>query len=271
MIHKNILGKDLLNALWLHRDFILGNVKRNYQSRYRRSILGATWTVIQPLSMIVIYTLVFSQIMHARLPGVEGGMAYSIFLCSGILIWNFFSEIANKCQNVFLDNAEVIKKIKFPRLCLVVVIIVDSVITLSIFMLLFFTFLVLSGNFPGLVVLSFIPVVLVLLLFVVGLGICVGVLNVFFRDVGQLFQIILQFWFWLTPIVYPIHIIPEHYRFIFSLNPMTTIVTSSQQIFVYGRVPDYEALGYVAVLSLALCMLALRLYRRRCDEMVEEL
>jgi len=270
-MRKYMLGKDSLNSLWVHRGFILGNVKRNYQSRYRRSMLGAAWTVIQPLSMIIIYTLVFSQIMQARLPGVEGGMAYSIFLCSGIFVWNFFSEIANRCQNVFLDNAEVIKKINFPRLCLVVVIVVDALINLAIFMLLFFSFLILTGNFPGIAVFSFIPVVVVMLFFVISLGISIGVLNVFFRDVGQLFQVGLQFWFWLTPIVYPIHIIPEHYRFIFSLNPMTTIVTSSQQIFVYGNSPDYLRLACVAVLSLVLCMLALRLYRRRCDEMVEEL
>jgi lipopolysaccharide transport system permease protein len=270
-MYKNILGKNPLTAIWVHRDFIIGNVKRNYQSRYRRSILGAAWTVIQPLSMIVIYTLVFSQIMKARLPGIEGGMAYSIFLCAGIFVWNFFSEIASKCQTVFLDNAEVIKKINFPRLCLVVIIIVDSSINLVIFMALFFSFLALSGNFPGVAVLSFIPVVLVILLFVVGLGIFIGVLNVFFRDVGQLFQIVLQFWFWLTPIVYPIHIIPENYRFIFSLNPMTTLVTSSQNIFVYGQHPDYLALFYVASLSIVLCFFSLRLYRHRCDEMVEEL
>src|SRR5439155_17861766 len=90
----------VIKALWAYRGFILGSVKREFQSRYQNSMLGAAWTVLNPLAMIVVYTVVFAQVMKARLPDVEGGFAYSIYLCAGVLSWNLFSEITGRAQNV---------------------------------------------------------------------------------------------------------------------------------------------------------------------------
>ena len=108
----------MLRALWVYRGFILGNVQREFQSKYRNSVLGAAWTVINPLSMIIVYTVIFSQIMRARLPGVDTTFAYSIYLCAGALTWGLFAEIVGRGQNVFLENANLLKKLSFPRLCL---------------------------------------------------------------------------------------------------------------------------------------------------------
>ena len=108
----------IFKSLWAYRGFILGSVKREFQSKYRNSLLGAAWTVINPLAMIIVYTVIFSQVMHAKLPGVTGNFAYSIYLCSGILIWGLFSEIVGRAQNVFIENANLLKKLSFPRLCL---------------------------------------------------------------------------------------------------------------------------------------------------------
>src|SRR4051795_4486529 len=95
----------LLRALWAYRGFILGSVRREFQSRYQNSVLGAAWTVLNPLAMIVVYTVIFSQVMHARLPGVTGGFSYSIYLCAGVLTWGLFAEITSRAQSVFIENA----------------------------------------------------------------------------------------------------------------------------------------------------------------------
>ena len=102
-----------LRALWAYRGFILGSVQREFQSKYRNSLLGAAWTVINPLAMIVVYTVIFSQLMRSKLPGLDTTFGYSIYLCAGTLTWGLFAEITGRAQNTFLENANLLKKLKF--------------------------------------------------------------------------------------------------------------------------------------------------------------
>jgi lipopolysaccharide transport system permease protein len=261
----------LLRALWAYRGFILGSVKREFQSRYQNSVLGAAWSVLQPLAMIVVYTVIFSQVMRARLPGVEGGFAYSIYLCAGVLTWGLFADITGRAQNVFIENANLLKKLSFPRISLPVTVITNALVNFAIVFSLFTIFLVLSGNFPGLVFAALAPVIAILVMFAIGLGIALGILNVFFRDVGQFFTIALQFWFWLTPIVYPRTILPEWVQEWLWLNPMAPLITAAQDILVYARWPAWPSLVPVFVVSLLLCAWGWRLFRRHSGELVDEL
>ena len=105
----------MLQDIWNYRGFILGSVKREFQLKYRNSLLGAAWTVLNPLAMILVYTVIFSQVMHNRLPGNPNQYSFSIYLCSGLLTWSFFSEIVGRSQTVFLEHANLIKKINFPN------------------------------------------------------------------------------------------------------------------------------------------------------------
>ncbi len=262
---------QMIKALWAYRGFILGSVRREFQSKYSNSLLGAAWTIINPLAMIVVYTVVFSQVMKARLPGAEGQFAYSIYLCAGVLTWTFFSETVSRAQNVFLENANLIKKVSFPRMCLPVIVVANASLNFLIIFGLFTLFLLLTGSFPGLVYFAVVPLLLIQVLFSVGLGITLGVLNVFFRDVGQLFAVVLQFWFWLTPVVYPVSILPEFAQRALRYNPMTNIITSYQGVLVNGRWPDWITLWPVTVLALALCAWGMRLFRAHAGEMVDEL
>jgi lipopolysaccharide transport system permease protein len=261
----------LIKALWAYRGFILGSVKREFQSRYQNSVLGAAWVVLQPLAMIVVYTVIFSQVMRARLAGVEGGFAYSIYLCAGVLTWGLFAEITGRAQNVFIENAQLLKKLSFPRISLPVTVVTNALVNFAIVFGLFTIFLVITGNFPGVVFVALAPVVAILALFAIGLGIALGILNVFFRDVGQFFSIALQFWFWLTPIVYPRNILPARVQEWLWLNPMTPLITAAQDILVYERWPNWLSLLPVFALSLLLCAWGWRLFRRHSGELVDEL
>ena len=262
---------QMLRALWAYRGFIFGSVRREFQAKYSNSLLGAAWTVINPLAMIVVYTVVFSQIMRAKLPGVDSQFAYSIYLCAGVLTWTFFSETVSRAQNVFLENANLLKKISFPRLCLPVIVVANASLNFAIIFGLFTIFLIASGSFPGVVYLAMFPVLLIQVLFSVGLGITLGVLNVFFRDVGQLFGVVLQFWFWLTPVVYPIDILPAVVRSALRYNPMTNIITSYQNILVNGIWPDWSSLWPVTIIAVLLCFWGMFLFRKHAGEMVDEL
>jgi len=266
-----MISAGMFQGIWNYRGFILGSVKREFQSKYRNSMLGAAWTVIQPLAMIIVYTVIFSQIMRARLPGMNSTFAYSIYLCSGVIAWGFFAEITGRCQNMFLDNANLIKKLSFPRICLPVIVLISAGLNFLIIFTLFILFLVVSGNFPGVVFLAVFPVLFVQIVFSVGLGIILGVLNVFFRDVGQLFNIVLQFWFWFTPIVYPVTILPQKIRFLMNLNPLAALVNAYQTIMVNSQWPQWEQLLPVALVGLLFCIIGIRLFRKRAGEMVDEL
>lgn len=262
---------NMVSALWAYRGFVLGSVGREFQSKYRNSILGAAWTILNPLAMITVYTVIFSSVMRAKLPGIDDTFAYSIYLCSGILSWGLFAEIAGRGQNVFLENANLLKKLSFPRLCLPIIVVLNAMLNFGIIFGLFLLFLLLTGRLPGWPLLGVVPVLMLQVAFAIGLGTTLGVLNVFFRDVGHFFGIILQFWFWFTPIVYPLTIIPEHFRGLLMLNPLAPMIGAYQSILVYGRWPDWQSLLPMALLSLLLCVLAIRLFHKRSGEMVDEL
>jgi lipopolysaccharide transport system permease protein len=261
----------MVRALWNYRGFILGSVKREFQSKYRNSLLGAAWTVLNPLAMIIVYTVIFSQVMRAKLPGMDTSFAYSIYLCAGVLTWGLFAEIAGRAQNVFLEHANLLKKLSFPRLCLPVTVVASAGLNFVIIFGLFTAFLIISGNFPGLPFFALIPVLAVQIAFAIGLGMVLGVLNVFFRDVGQFFGVVLQFWFWLTPIVYPVTILPESTRPLMSYNPMAGLMSAYQTILVRGEWPDWMSLWPVSLLAVLLCIWGMRLFRKHAGELVDEL
>jgi len=266
-----VISSSMLKGIWAYRGFIASSVKREFQSKYRNSLLGAAWTILNPLAMIVVYTVVFAQVMRTRLPGSDSTFAYSIYLCAGVLTWGLFAEIVSRAQGVFLENANLIKKVSFPRICLPIIVVISAALNFAIIFGLFTGFLIVSGNFPGFAFLGLIPVIAIQVLFSIGLGMIVGVLNVFFRDIGQFFTILLQFWFWFTPIVYPVAALPEKIRLLLLLNPMASLITACQGILVNHQWPVWENLLPTAGIALALCILGMLLFRSHAGEMVDEL
>jgi len=262
---------SMLRTIWEYRGFIRESVKREFQIKYLNSLLGAAWSVINPLAMILVYTVIFVQVMRAKLPGVDSTFAYSIYLCAGVLTWGLFAEITVRAGNTFLENANLLKKLSFPWICLPVVVMVNAALNFSIIFGLFTMFLMVSGNFPGLAYLAVLPLLAILLAFAIGLGMTLGVLNVFFRDVGQFFGIFVQFWFWLTPIVYPVNILPSGVQNILAYNPMTPLMAGFQGVLVTGRWPQWSSLLYPAVLAVLLCLLGMHLFRGHVGDLIDEL
>ena len=262
---------SLIKQIWVYRGFILGSVKREFQSKYRNSLLGASWMVLQPLSQILVFTLVFSQVMRSRIPGLDSSFGYSIFLCAGLLTWGFFADLVGRYQNMFLENANLIKKINFPRICIPVIALLNAGINFIIILSLFIGFMLLVGSFPGGVLICIVPVLLLQTTLAMGLGMTIGVLNVFFRDIGHLFAIVLQFWFWLTPIVYPLQSLPDWAQEIVNLNPMTPLITAYQSIVVQGEPPLWNSLMPSCIFACLFCFFGMYLFKMRAGEMIDEL
>lgn len=263
--------QDSLRAVWAFRGFVWASVIRDFRLRYLNSLFGATWAIVGPLAMIFVYTVIFSQVMASRLPGVAATYAYSIYLFAGVLAWNLFSDILNGCVTVFVDHANLIKKLNFPRMCLPLIVTLNALINFAAALSIFLIFLLISGSFPGWEILGILPLLFLQIAFALALGVLLGIVNVFFRDVGHFLKIGLLFWFWLTPIVYPVSVIPEPFRPWFALNPMTSLISGYQQIFVYAQAPDILTLVPLILLTMVLAWMSHRLFQQRGDDLVDEL
>ena len=262
---------SLSREAWQSRDFIFASVKREFVARYQGTQLGIFWPIAHPLALIVIYTLVFSQMMRPRLAGHQGYFAYSIYLTAGIVTWNLFSDLLTRAVSVFVSHGNVMKKVSIPHIVFPVIATASATVQFLILFSIFLVFLVATGNFPGWAILATLPVIAVLVLLAIGLGILLGTVNVFYRDVEQSTGIVLQFWFWLTPVVYPSDILPPLVKSILSWNPLWPIVVGMQGIYVDGQVPDWETLAYPAIVAVALITLARAAFNGLAHELVDEL
>ncbi|PRM88662.1 ABC transporter permease [Aliarcobacter cryaerophilus] len=263
--------QNALRALWDYRFFVISSIKTEYKTRFARSKLGFLWMIIQPLSMVLIYSLILSQIMKGKLPGVETQYAYPIYILSGVIGWTLFSEVLNRCLNIFIDNANLLKKLSFPRLTLPVIVVASAIINFILMIVITYAVLGLLGHFP-IGAIYYLPIlVFITLALAIGLGMFLGIINVFIRDIGQLMGIIMQFWFWLTPIIYMLSIVPEKYHNLFLLNPMTGIILGYQNVILYEKAPDLNLLIYPSIVALVSLCLTLIIYRKAVEEMTDVL
>ena len=260
-----------LLAIWRYKDFVRGMVLREFRGRYRGSLLGSVWSILHPMALIFIYTIVFSKVMGARIKGVEDTMAYGIFLCGGLLPWSYFTELLGRCPDIFIDQANLLKKVNFPRSTLPVVLFLSTTINFIIVFTIFLFFLLITGRFPGWSILGFIPLLLIQQSFTLGIGMSLGVFNVFFRDIGHIVKIALQFWFWVTPIVYPVSILPDRLQGLVELNPLTHFITAYQQIVLHNQWPQLILFKYHLIISIATLITGFFLFRRLSGDIVDEL
>ncbi len=250
---------------------ILSSVKREFQSRWTGTQFGPFWLFAQPLATILIFTVIFANLMKPGMPAHESKFAYSIYLCSGVLTYNLFSELLGRSVNIFVENANLLKKMNFPKLCLPIIVLLSSCLNFAIITALFFLFLILSSAFPGWVILSALPVLAIQLMFTLGLGMFLATINVFYRDVKQTVEVVLQFWFWLTPIVYVGTTLPDAVQRILQWNPLLPLITAYQKICLEHQAPDWTGLIYPLILALLFCALGLFAFHKLQGEIVDEL
>ncbi len=263
--------QDIFLGAWRYRTFIMASVIADFRNRVSRSRLGILWVVISPLAQVTIFALILSAIMQQRLPGIDNRFAYAIYLMAGFLAWSLFVEVFSRSVTVFIDNANALKKIVFPKISLPIILFAVGLINNTVFfMAVAAVYLVLGHGFGASIV--WLPL---LMLLTGGLalsaGLVFGILNVFIRDIGQSVPILLQLGFWFTPIVYMPSILPEAYRGLLKVNPLYWIVSTYHDVLVFQRAPDPTTLTGLALLVIALAALALFLFRKASPEMVDVL
>ena len=212
-------GLDLRD-LWLHRDLFFFLIWRDVKVRYKQTVLGAAWAILQPFLTMVVFTLFFGRL--AKVP--SDGIPYPIFAYAGLLPWTFFSNAITASSNSLVGNASLITKVYFPRMVIPAAAVGAGLVDLAIAALILVVMMAYYGFGLGWSALMLIPLVLLTALLALGVGMWMSGLNVKYRDVRYALPFCVQLWMYATPIIYPISFIPERWRWILVLNPLTGII-----------------------------------------------
>ena len=264
------------------RELLLNLTLRELRSKYKRSVLGWAWSLLNPLALMAIYTLVFSLFLRVDPPtgSTSGLKSFPLFLLCGLLAWNFLVNSAMGSTDALLSNANLIKKVYFPRELLVVSQVASWLVSFLIELLLLCVVFLVFGN----LVLPYVPVLLLIVfalaLFATGLGMAFGVMNVYFRDVRHLVAIVFQLWFYLSPVLYPPSLVPERASFLgmdlpartlYNLNPMAGFVEAIRDCLYDLQMPPAARLGSLLLVSVSTFLAGLYLFKAREARLAEEL
>lgn len=219
-----------IRLIFLQKDLIISMAKREVATQYVGSLLGFTWTFIQPLVMIFVFWVVFSVGFRVQ---PTNNVPFVVWLTAGMAAWFVFAEIVNGSAGAVVSNAHLIKKTLFQSQILPVIKIASCLVTHSVFLLVLIGLIVFQKMPFSFYYLQFIYYLLCICVFALGFGWAVSALNVFVRDVGQIVAVIIQVGFWATPIFWDISIMPPKIQTVFKLNPMFYIVQGYRESFIY--------------------------------------
>lgn len=221
--------------IWI-RDLLFELIKKDLKVKYKRSILGVFWSILNPLLMMVVMSIVFSYLFRFEIKN------YPVYILSGIIFWNFFSTSTNLSSFSLILNASLLKKVYFPRAILVISVVLSQFINL-LYALIPLVFIMIIFKTPiNLSIIFIIFPLLFLLLFTIGISLILSILSAYFTDIGYIYQIILLAWMYLTPIFYPASIVPDKYKIFLLINPIYHILTNIREIIYYGTLPTMNSL-----------------------------
>lgn len=261
----------MIRGAWRYRYFICSSIKTEFRTQFVRSRLGGLWMILQPLSQVLMFAFVLSAVLSAKLPGITNRYAYAIYLMAGTLGWSLFSEMVTRCTNVFIENGNLLKKLVFPKIALPLIVTGSALINNGFLFLTMIFIFALLGHMPGEALIWLPLLTLINVTLALGVGLTLGVVNVFIRDIGQIVPFLLQLLFWFTPIVYMLNIIPQHYQHWLVLNPMIILIRGYQNILLYNLAPNFIGLAVVFLVTLFLLAFSLFLFRKASSELVDQL
>lgn len=249
-----------LRGIFQYRDLIYQLVRRDIVTRYKRSVLGIAWTMLQPLGMMIIMTLVFSSLFQT----VKG---YPVYLLSGLIAWTFFSQTTTAAIHQIVWGGTLLHRIYLPRTSFAVSAIGTGVINLVFSLVpLIVIMLIIGRPIPGSII--FLPIAMILLAaFALGVGLILSTLAIYFPDVSEMYQIILVAWMYLTPIIYPEEILPEAYRFwVTNLNPMYHLIKIFRMPLYEGVFPGWAELAVAGGIAIITLVTGWLFFAKKADE-----
>ncbi|MFH1244017.1 MAG: ABC transporter permease [bacterium] len=231
---------------------------REIKARYKQSILGYAWVILNPLFQMLVMAFVFSHIV--RFPTV--GTPYTVFLYAGLLPWTLFANSLVGATNSLVSSANLIKKIYFPREIFVISIVLSKIVDFLLASTVFVIFLIIAHSALTINLLWVIPIFIIQQIFTYGLCLILAAINLFYRDIQYVLSLILTIGMYLTPVIYPTEIFPDQYRWIFQLNPMAVIINAYRESILSGGIPNLVSLGIALLVSSLITFVGYRLFKR---------
>jgi len=236
--------------------------KRDFKERYVGTGLGQLWYILSPIITIFIYTVIFSDFMKMKLNVIDNSYAYSIHLISALLAWTTFSTIIMRLNTSFFEKANLIKKINVPMYTFQLAIVLTELFLFFISISLGIGFLIIVEQPVTITFLWMIPLMILQTIFVFSLGVIISLFTPFFKDLKEAIPIIVQLWFWMTPIIYMKEMIENKYPLLLTYNPFFYFANSYQDIFLYSKAPSAETLTVIIVMTTSTLLLAGFLYKK---------
>ncbi len=247
-----------LRDLYRHRELLAGWTLREINVRYKQSLLGAAWAIAQPLSLMLVYTVVFA--FFVRIP--SDGIPYPIFAYAALLPWTFLASSITFGAPSLINNANLVTKVYFPREILPLASVAASGVDFLVASALFVVLLIFYAAPVG-ATLIWLPVLLsAQIILTIAVVLVAAAVNVFYRDVRFVIPLATQLWFYATPVIYPVTVVPERIRVLYMLNPMAGIIDAYREVLLHGRSPNLAYLGLAMVSSVCLCWAAFRFFKR---------
>lgn len=255
-----------IKELYAYREMIASLIKRELRGKYKASVLGFLWTLMNPLLQMLVYIVVFSFILKS---GIEN---FPIFLFVSLVPWNFFSISVTSGSTCVINQENLIKKIYFPRVILPISYVTSMFINMLLTFVVIFAVLLLTGYGLNLLAICFLPLIMIIE-YILALGICMitSALAVYFRDLEYIMGIITMAWMYLTPILYTADMVPESIRTVFNLNPMTPIIEAYQQILYHKQIPTINTLVEAALIGIVTVIIGYWGFQKMQRKFVEEL
>lgn len=245
-------------------------VKRDFKGRYAGSLLGFVWSLIQPLWLLVLFSFVFATVLRIS-PMGERTSSFAVFLFAGLLPWMAIHEGVLRGSTAITDNAELVKKLSFPSEVLVLAVTLAALLHQAIATAIFVVALAVVGELSPLTLPLLALAIPLQTAIALGLGLLLSSVHVFFRDTAQVLGLVFNAWFYLTPIVYPLEMVPERYRFLIEANPLTPLVELYRQALLGPSLVPPPGVGWLALFAALLLAAGLGMFRRLRPAFVDEI
>jgi len=253
-------GLQLLDIkeLTQYRDLFTFLVIRDIKVKYKQTVLGGLWAVIQPFFLMVVFTLFFGKL--AKIP--SDGIPYPIFNFTAMIAWTYFSGAINTSSNSVVGSGSLISKVYFPRIIIPLTSVIAGLLDFSLAFIVLIGMMLYYNIYPSLLVLALPGLIILMMLIASGVGMLLAALNAKYRDIRYTIPFLVQFWMFATPIVYPASMIPEKYRMIYALNPMTGVIEGFRSVLLGRTAFPIEMVLMSAVISLGVFILGLTYFKQ---------
>ena len=273
---KDLALRATLVELWRYRELIMNLTVRDLKVRYKNSVLGIGWSLLNPLLMMLVFTLVYTVML-----GQSNRPDYSAFILSGLLPWNFFSASIMGGTSAIVGNSHLIKKVYFPREVLPLSILLSNLVNFLIAIPVYVVLAALLGT-PLTLWVAWLPVVMIVqMIFALGVSLLLTAVNVFYRDVQQIMEVIILAWFFLTPVIWDVNMLPISktvlgidlpiQRLTYILNPMASIIAAYRDILYYGRPIGADFFLRTAVTAVIALLIGFAVFHRLSGRFAEEM